>query len=329
VDAPPPLPEPSSAAPPSGDAAAPPHTAQPRPSALRFFAVVLALFVVPGTLAQSASPIVGLTWSELAALLLPAVVAAVGWNLRPSAVLLLARRPTPQQAWGALGVGVAAFLVAAALANLWLAVLPERLVHRFDLSQIFDQPPLLRAGIALVAATVAPFCEEAAFRGFILSALRARHGPGAAVAICALLFALMHLDPVRFPVLVVLGAAFGWLAVRSGSLWTAVIAHGANNAVVAGLTIAGGSSSGKETADPREALAMLLPAAIILAGMVSLYRRATPDPPNAAEALAARDPADLDPRYAARRVGPGLRRAIALALAALAAIAAWGVARHR
>src|SRR5689334_4081885 len=63
VDAPPP----ASA---SGcDGVAPPPLAQPRPSALRFFAVVLALFVLPGALAQAASPLLGLTWSELAAIL--------------------------------------------------------------------------------------------------------------------------------------------------------------------------------------------------------------------------------------------------------------------
>jgi membrane protease YdiL (CAAX protease family) len=300
-----------------------------RPGALSFFAVVFGLFVLPGAAAQSLQPQLGLLWSEVAALLLPAVVAAVGFNLRPAPALLLSRRPSGAQAALALGVALAAFGVAVALSNLWIAFLPERVLRRFDLAPLFEGPPLARAATAVIAASVAPLCEEAAFRGFLLTALRARHAPGAAIAISTVLFAIMHVDPVRAPALLVLGATFGWLAWRSGSLWTSLIAHSVNNGIAAALAAAGDPAAVAPRADPREALAILLPAAALLAGAAALYRRATPAPPPVEEALVALDALDRSPRFDAGRLGPALRRAIMAALAAFLAIAAIGLARHR
>ncbi|MFL5262483.1 MAG: type II CAAX prenyl endopeptidase Rce1 family protein [Anaeromyxobacteraceae bacterium] len=315
----------------SDDAAPRPPPATPRLRGGVFFAIVLALFVVPGQLAQAASPILGLAWSEICALLLPAVVAAAGSNLRPRAALLLARRPTAAQAGLAVAVSLAAFGVAVPLAALWSLALPERLLRTFDVSRIFEAPPLTRYSLALLAATVAPLCEEAAFRGWILTALRTRHSVRDAIALSTVLFAVMHLDPVRLPALLVLGAVFGWLAWRSGSLWPSIIAHATNNALVGAIALsqAGTAPDVAERAAPLQALAVLLAAGVLLWGALSAYRRVTPEPPPLAEALVPRDPADLDPRYDARRLGPRLQAAIALALAALVALAAAGLLRHR
>jgi CAAX protease family protein len=335
VDAPPPpgfdapAPRGSDALP--GDAAPPPAPPAPRLRGGAFFAIVLALFVVPGQLAQAASPILGLAWSEICALLLPAVVAAAGSNLRPRAALLLARRPTAAQAGLAVAVSLAAFGVAVPLAALWSLALPERLLRTFDVSRIFEAPPLTRNALALLAATVAPLCEEAAFRGFLLTALRTRHSVRDAIAISTVLFAVMHLDPVRLPALLVLGAVFGWLAWRSGSLWPSIIAHATNNALVGAIALsqAGTAPDVAERAAPLQALAVMLPACVLLWAALSAYRRATPEPPPLADALVRRDPGDLGARYDARRLGPRLQAAIALALAALVALAAAGLVRHR
>jgi CAAX protease family protein len=335
VDAPPPpgfdAPAPRGGDALAGDAAPPPPPPAPRLRGGAFFGIVLALFVVPGQLAQGASPILGLAWSEICALLLPAVVAAAGSNVRPRAALLLARRPTRAQAGLAIAVSLAAFGVAVPLAALWSLALPERVLRTFDVSRIFEAPPLTRTALALLAATVAPLCEEAAFRGFLLTALRTRHPVRHAIALSTVLFAVMHLDPVRLPALLVLGAVFGWLAWRSGSLWPPILAHATNNALVGAIALSQGGSAPDvaERAAPRQALAVMLPACVLLWAALSAYRRATPEPPPLAEALVARDPADRDPRYDARRLGPGLQAAIALALAALVALAAAGLVRHR
>lgn len=81
--------------------------------------------------------------------------------------------------------------------------------------------------------------EELLFRGFLLTALQQRLGSIDAVAVAAALFGLIHLDPQQFFLYCVLGGACGLVAVRSGSVWPAVVLHAAFNAtaVAAGLLL--------------------------------------------------------------------------------------------
>jgi membrane protease YdiL (CAAX protease family) len=94
----------------------------------------------------------------------------------------------------------------------------------------------LRVALMAVVVTVGPLVEELLFRGVLLSALLRRLPAGWAVAACSLLFALVHLPDLGFlwyalPGLALLAAALAWLRLRSGSIWPAVLAHGANNLV--------------------------------------------------------------------------------------------------
>jgi uncharacterized protein len=86
--------------------------------------------------------------------------------------------------------------------------------------------------IALVAAVVAPVCEELLFRGLLLRSLRRRVSPAAAVAISALVFALAHpmLDPTWgtfavVPALFALGVISGVAALRRGDLSVSILLH--------------------------------------------------------------------------------------------------------
>jgi uncharacterized protein len=308
----------------------------PRKSGLAFFSIVLAVYALLGTLAQAANPLLGLTWSETFGLLLPAALAAAGSNLDVASALRL-RRP-PRGAWLLLAalIGVAGSFAAGALMTLTSLLFPARWLELFDVSKLFDRPPLERATLGLVAATLAPFCEEAAFRGWLLSALGTRHRPGTAIAISALLFALMHLDPVRFAALVGLGVLYGWLTWRAGSLWPAVVAHVVNNGL--GLLLAeSGLAEGASRvarASPREVVASSLllfaTAGPALALLVSLYRRAVPPaPPPLADALVRRDPANPDVTFRTARVPSRYLAAVLLGLATLVALAALPLARRR
>lgn len=86
--------------------------------------------------------------------------------------------------------------------------------------------------IALVAALVAPVCEELLFRGLLLRSLRRRVSPAAAVGISALVFALAHpmLDPTLgtfavVPALFALGVISGVAALRRGDLSVSILLH--------------------------------------------------------------------------------------------------------
>jgi uncharacterized protein len=92
----------------------------------------------------------------------------------------------------------------------------------------------LRLPLAIVIVTVGPLIEELMFRGVLLSALMHRLSTGMSVAICAVLFGVVHLGGLNFewyalPNLILLAAALCWLRLKSASLWPAVIAHGVYN----------------------------------------------------------------------------------------------------
>lgn len=87
-------------------------------------------------------------------------------------------------------------------------------------------------GLLLCAAILPGLVEEALFRGVILTGLRRHLSPAAAVLICALLFAALHLSPWRFLPQLALGCLLGWLTLRTGSCWPAALAHALHNGAV-------------------------------------------------------------------------------------------------
>lgn len=92
---------------------------------------------------------------------------------------------------------------------------------------------LFVAGVVVAA----PIAEEVVFRGYLLPALRPALGPTGAIAATAVAFGLVHPLPLALPA-ALLGAGFGWLAQRAGSLSPAILAHAAHNAVTVAVTVA-------------------------------------------------------------------------------------------
>lgn len=80
--------------------------------------------------------------------------------------------------------------------------------------------------IAITAAIV----EELAFRGFVMGNLRL-YGDGFAIAVSSVVFALVHGNMVQAPFALMAGFALGYLSVKTGTIWTAVIIHLLNNSI--------------------------------------------------------------------------------------------------
>ena len=280
---------------------APPPAPAGRKSALAFFGLLLALFL-PGLLAQALHVVVGLLWTELFVFLLPPFVLAAGSNLVPRAYLALGRVRPSILATGAL-VGAAGTVLAMAIMAVAQRLMPPAWVRTFDVAKLFEAPLAERIAIAAVATIVAPVCEEIAFRGYLQSTLLSRRRPALAVGTAALLFAIIHLDPIRFPALVILGAVFGWLRLRSGSVWPAVAAHAANNGLVSIIALAARPEPAEETSLPLSAIAFGLALGVaMLAPLVAAFRAATPPPPAPEALLVLRDPADPSLRFRLARV---------------------------
>lgn len=91
-------------------------------------------------------------------------------------------------------------------------------------------------GLLIVACVLPCLTEEIVFRGTVAQSLANNSNKLGALTISGALFALFHANPAQTIHQFVLGAFLTLLVYRSGSLWTSIIVHFFNNALVVALT---------------------------------------------------------------------------------------------
>lgn len=84
--------------------------------------------------------------------------------------------------------------------------------------------------LVLVVVVGAPLVEELAYRGLLQGAFTRRVNDWIGVVVVAILFAVMHFQPIEIPGLFVVGVVLGVCAVRTGRLGLGVVTHLAFNA---------------------------------------------------------------------------------------------------
>ncbi len=91
-------------------------------------------------------------------------------------------------------------------------------------------------GIAGIGTTVlrvvvlAAVSEELCLRGFVMGNLR-KYGDKFALVISASVFAIIHGNLIQAPFALIAGFTIGYFTIKTGTLWTGIAIHGANNLI--------------------------------------------------------------------------------------------------
>jgi sodium transport system permease protein len=207
----------------------------PRPSpspgfALTLFALVMLLIFYVGALAQRQSPLWGLALTEWGLILLP-VVGSLWYarvNLRGT---LRLRAFSPVQGAGAvcLALSMLTLIIGFSAVNEQFLPVPDSMKEEFGRFLTGTDSWTGLSMLLLVAALSPAICEEALFRGALLSGLRQGMRPLFAVLSVSVLFGLFHLSIYRFAPTALLGLAITYAVWRTNSLWIGVIIHFINN----------------------------------------------------------------------------------------------------
>jgi membrane protease YdiL (CAAX protease family) len=106
--------------------------------------------------------------------------------------------------------------------------------------------------LALIGIVVVPpLVEETVFRGVLLERLSVKWRVGVAIVIAALLFGILHADPVGAGMF---GVVTALLYLRTGSLWPGILIHAANNLIALVAMRAAGPEVAPPPADVSDSL---------------------------------------------------------------------------
>jgi membrane protease YdiL (CAAX protease family) len=136
---------------------------------------------------------------------------------------------------------IAVALIGAGLAFNWAYseyVVPDIKVQE-ELRKLFAAiPSTLPNQILLFVAVaiIAPLLEELLFRGLLQKSLSHKIPIWAAITISAFVFGAIHMDFYAMPPLVMMGAIFGVIYHRTGSLRVTILLHVINNAAALALS---------------------------------------------------------------------------------------------
>lgn len=117
---------------------------------------------------------------------------------------------------------------------MWLYPMGPDVEALRQLEAIISQTPLWQ--LILIMALLPAVCEEATFRGFILSGFRRLGHPARAVVFSALLFGFAHGFLQQTIITFLVGLIVGFVAIRSGSLLPAMVFHLIHNTLAVSLT---------------------------------------------------------------------------------------------
>lgn len=121
----------------------------------------------------------------------------------------------------AMGMGYAMNLIGNML-NLLISFITGK--SFLDMNPVMDMMMQMSPSMIVYSCLLGPFMEELLFRGILLKRARI-FGDRTAVVFTAILFGMMHGNLAQFLYATVIGLIFGYVAVRTNSIWYTVWMH--------------------------------------------------------------------------------------------------------
>lgn len=170
---------------------------------------------------------------------------------------------------GALAVGI----LFAAIVNL-AGIQPSGTLKVFSDAIRKLSPAGVVAGVLIIGVMPA-FAEEFLFRGYTQTRLVQRWGRWVGISITALLFGIMHMDPLQGTFAVGFGFYIGYLAEKSGSIRPGMVCHAINNSA---QVVLGWFAPATDQEIPRSAAALMavIAIAVLLLCILYIYFRVRP-----------------------------------------------------
>lgn len=190
-----------------------------------------------------------------------------------------------------LSFGLAALLMIVAQPMLWMLgwinqqlPLPD-FVLGMEQAQVEMIENLLTGGFALWflvlnIGVVPAVCEEIMFRSYLHRLFENALGIGAAIVVTGLVFGLFHLRLTQLLPLATIGMLLGWMTVRSGSVFPAVLMHFMHNAGTVVAVHSRPDLMEAADADMMPPLWSFLASLVLVGYLIYLYKRYTPAPTN-------------------------------------------------
>jgi len=194
-----------------------------------FIVCVLLLWFV-GSVLQMRDTIRGILLTQIGIIYLIPVLSIYLSKLDVQKTLFF-HRPKVAHLAIALILGIAAQPLANKIVELQFLVLPGSQISAEAVQKIIT--PLLEYNILIpiaVFALSAGVCEEILTRGYMLSAFKSRYGASKGMILCAFAFGILHLNIFQIPYAFFLGLVAGYLVIRTGSIFPAMVFHFTNNA---------------------------------------------------------------------------------------------------
>jgi ABC-type Na+ efflux pump permease subunit/membrane protease YdiL (CAAX protease family) len=210
----------------------------------RWFSLTWALLLVLSTYFSASEVRIQVLINLIGVFLTVTLLMLKVYGLDPRDALSL-RAPHPT-AWLAVLIGAPSGLLVAVgvsrLASLILPV-PAELLESFGKSLFPEDVPVWQ--MLIFVAVLPGICEELAFRGMLVYALRRRMGTLKLCLTVGVVFGLFHFALFRLASTAFLGAMLTAVTVFSGSIFPAMLWHGLNNGIAVVAAYAGGESGGE------------------------------------------------------------------------------------